>query len=228
MAALAVHAALIVAAFECTLAPKVETVGEDGGEFTSNGLFRSLPTSPLLPTPVVPPPQIVTAPLPVPAQTPPPLVTPATPVIATTAGSASYPIRTPAVVEKPRRTAAKIATTSNSSTTAKIVRTGATASGGIAAAGKGETSGIRYLYTPHPPYPPQARALRQQGVVVIEAEINPSGRVANASILRSSGFRVLDEAALAAVRAWTFEPAREAGIPVAVRAEIPVRFSLSD
>jgi protein TonB len=45
---------------------------------------------------------------------------------------------------------------------------------------------------------------------------------------QSSGFPLLDEAAIAAVRRWTFEPARIDGRAVASQVVVPVRFSMSN
>ncbi len=55
-----------------------------------------------------------------------------------------------------------------------------------------------------------------------------SGRPTGVAVKQSSGVAILDQAAIAAVRRWTFEPARTAGLPVASTVEVPVRFSLSE
>lgn len=70
--------------------------------------------------------------------------------------------------------------------------------------------------------------MREQGVVIIGAEIGASGRVIHAQVTRSSGFPVLDQAALGAVRNWVFTPARREGVNIPAHVEIPVRFSLSE
>jgi protein TonB len=64
-------------------------------------------------------------------------------------------------------------------------------------------------------------------VVIVNVEVDADGRAADVSLSRSSGFPLLDQAALEAVRRWTFEPAREGGFPVASRVDVPVRFSLA-
>lgn len=46
--------------------------------------------------------------------------------------------------------------------------------------------------------------------------------------MESSGFRLLDEAAVAAVSARRYEPARENGHPVAERRRVTVEFRLED
>ena len=85
----------------------------------------------------------------------------------------------------------------------------------------------RYRSNPRPDYPAEARRLRQQGRVLIEVEVSATGQPASVSLKRSSGVASLDAAALAAVRRWTFEPARTAGVPVTARVEVPVQFDLT-
>lgn len=55
-----------------------------------------------------------------------------------------------------------------------------------------------------PVYPASAIAAKVEGVVVVEAKIDVTGRVTEARILRS--IALLDQAALDAVRQWEFEP----------------------
>ena len=106
-------------------------------------------------------------------------------------------------------------------------RTGSIGTGGGAggASGAGSTKPA-YLSNPHPPYPPESKANREQGVVLIRVTVAPSGRVESASLEKSSGFPRLDSAALAGVRGWTFKPATREGHPVADAVTVPVRFRL--
>jgi protein TonB len=55
-----------------------------------------------------------------------------------------------------------------------------------------------------PVYPMSARRLGQQGTVGVNAYIDGSGKVLNVVAARSSGVKSLDEAAVAAVRCWSF------------------------
>jgi TonB family protein len=75
-----------------------------------------------------------------------------------------------------------------------------------------------------PAYPAEARAANVQGVVIIEAVIDPSGSVANARVLRS--IPLLDEAALSAVSQWQFTPTELNGQPVGVLMTVTVNFTL--
>ncbi|MDR3111833.1 MAG: energy transducer TonB [Elusimicrobiota bacterium] len=53
---------------------------------------------------------------------------------------------------------------------------------------------------PIPAYPKESRKAKQEGQVVIEAVISPKGEIISSSIVFSSGFKSLDEAALTASR----------------------------
>jgi protein TonB len=75
-----------------------------------------------------------------------------------------------------------------------------------------------------PLYPVIAREARIEGVVIIEATIGTDGRVTNARILRS--LPMLDEAALAAVRQWTYTPTTLNGVAVPVIMTVTVNFTL--
>jgi len=75
-----------------------------------------------------------------------------------------------------------------------------------------------------PIYPLIAQSARVQGVVIIEATIDPDGKVANTRVLRS--IPLLDQAALDAVRKWEFEPTRLNGVAVPVIMTVTVNFTL--
>lgn len=76
-----------------------------------------------------------------------------------------------------------------------------------------------------PVYPTAAIAAKVEGVVIVEAKIDVTGRVTEARILRS--IPLLDEAALDAVRQWQFEPVVIDGIGrVPTIAALSVSFKL--
>jgi len=79
---------------------------------------------------------------------------------------------------------------------------------------------------PEVPYPPEARARRQQGNVLLKVQLDAEGLVRHVSVARSSGFASLDQAALDTVRTWRFEPARLRGEPVPIEVTVPVRFTV--
>jgi TonB family protein len=75
-----------------------------------------------------------------------------------------------------------------------------------------------------PVYPQEAQIARVQGVVIIEAVIDSTGRVRDARILRS--IPILDQAAVDAVLQWEFTPTIVDGIPRAVIMTVTVNFTL--
>lgn len=85
-----------------------------------------------------------------------------------------------------------------------------------------------YLRNPPPAYPRLAREQGWEGTVVLDVDVLPSGRCGAIEVLSTSGYRVLDEAAIAAVRRWVFRPARQWFRPIAFRVEIPITFRLID
>ena len=97
---------------------------------------------------------------------------------------------------------------------------------GTSAGGPTVSATPRYRTNPVPDYPIPSRRRREEGVVLLNVMVQADGAPAAVSINRSSGFPLLDRAALDAVRRWTFEPARAGGLPVARLTVVPVRFSL--
>jgi protein TonB len=85
----------------------------------------------------------------------------------------------------------------------------------------------RYASCPPPVFPAEARKARLSGTVLLLVQIDERGRPLSIALRRTSGHAILDTAALRAVRAWRFEPARRDGKPVDARLEIPIRFALS-
>ncbi|MBF0178613.1 MAG: energy transducer TonB [Magnetococcales bacterium] len=83
-----------------------------------------------------------------------------------------------------------------------------------------------YASNPKPAYPPAARRMGQQGVVLLTVEVAASGEVARVEVKSGSGVDSLDRAARAAVEKWRFVPARRNGQPVAATVTVPIRFQL--
>jgi len=78
-----------------------------------------------------------------------------------------------------------------------------------------------------PVYPAMARQLGQEGQVILLLEIDESGSVLDIKITQSSGYKLLDEAAIKAVKLWKFAPATKNGVFVKSPIEIPIRFKLT-
>ena len=76
----------------------------------------------------------------------------------------------------------------------------------------------------NPVYPSIAQSARVQGVVIIEATIGPDGRVTDTKVLRS--IPLLDQAAVDAVKQWTYTPTLLNGVPVPVIMTVTVNFTL--
>lgn len=76
-----------------------------------------------------------------------------------------------------------------------------------------------------PIYPEEARKARIMGIVIVEAMIGEDGVVKNVAVLKPLPFG-LDQAAVDAVKQWTFKPATLEGKPVAVRFNLTVNFRL--
>jgi protein TonB len=83
-----------------------------------------------------------------------------------------------------------------------------------------------YLRNAPPVYPPFAKASHQQGVVSLLVSVSDKGAALSVSVAHTSGFKLLDDAALNAVRSWKFKPAMLGGIPVKSSVSVPVRFKL--
>jgi TonB family protein len=91
---------------------------------------------------------------------------------------------------------------------------------------RGAARGVKPLKVERPPYPRMAREQGWQGKVVLRAHITPEGTVKNATIQESSGFPMLDDSALQAVKNWSFEPAKNGEFAVASTVALPIRFDL--
>ena len=77
-----------------------------------------------------------------------------------------------------------------------------------------------------PTYPALARRMGEEGEVVLRVELSEDGQIASARVATSSGFRRLDEAALAAIKNWRCNAAQREGQPVRAVAIQPFTFSL--
>lgn len=77
-----------------------------------------------------------------------------------------------------------------------------------------------------PAYPERARRAGVAGVVGVRIVLGADGAVRQVELTASSGSRLLDEAALEAARASTFEPATRGRAPVASEAVANYRFEL--
>lgn len=77
-----------------------------------------------------------------------------------------------------------------------------------------------------PRYPRMARERGWQGSALLRVEVLTDGRAGKITILRSTGYRMLDEVSVEAVREWKFVPARRGNEAVRSWVEIPINFKL--
>ena len=83
----------------------------------------------------------------------------------------------------------------------------------------------RKIHDVRPVYPPAAREAGVEGLVVLEATIDPTGEVSDIEVLKS--VPELDEAAIAAVEQWRYEPTLVDGEPVSILMTVTINFMLS-
>ena len=88
----------------------------------------------------------------------------------------------------------------------------------------GEITAPRLLHRVEPVYPLIAQQAMVQGMVILEATIDREGRVGEIRVLRSHS--LLDDAAMAAVREWVYEPLMLNGLPQPFVLTVTLSFSL--
>lgn len=85
-----------------------------------------------------------------------------------------------------------------------------------------------FLQRPSAPrYPRMAQRKGIQGTAIYEIWLSESGQQIKQNLVTSSGTKILDDAALKAIRDWKFSPQIIDGQAIAHRVQIPVRFSLN-
>jgi len=95
------------------------------------------------------------------------------------------------------------------------------------ASSRGHVVSASPLATNAPPdYPPVARSRGWEGTAWIRATVEVDGSVSQAALERSSGFAVLDRAALDAVGSWRYVPRTVDGVAVRGAIVQPVEFHL--
>jgi len=78
-----------------------------------------------------------------------------------------------------------------------------------------------------PRYPRMAQRRNQQGVVMLDVIVDEQGNPVTVDVLKSSGYPVLDDAAVDAVKRWSFQPEQRNQQFVRSRVHIPVVFEIS-
>jgi len=85
-----------------------------------------------------------------------------------------------------------------------------------------------YLNNPQPLYPLAAKRRGMQGQVLLEVTVTTTGTASKVIVKQSSGFKILDKAAVTAVASWKFVPAMNNATPIKAVVEIPIRFELTE
>jgi TonB family protein len=106
----------------------------------------------------------------------------------------------------------------------QVVPAGSVSNDGAIRAGEGGITVPKKITDVRPVYPEIARAARVEGVVILEARIEPDGSVSDAMVIKS--IPLLNQAALDAVKQWRFTPTLLNGQPVAVVMTTTIHFSL--
>ncbi len=86
---------------------------------------------------------------------------------------------------------------------------------------------VGVLRSIHPVYPLIAKRSGWEGTVLVRVTVETNGRASKVVVGRSSGRKVLDDAAVQAVKRWAFRPAQDGNIPIRSVVVIPLKFSLS-
>ena len=77
-----------------------------------------------------------------------------------------------------------------------------------------------------PVYPAAALRARVEGVVIVELKVDVTGKVTSAKVLESPQPRLLDQAAIKAVKRWVYEPTLLYGKPVPTILVVTILFKL--
>jgi protein TonB len=83
-----------------------------------------------------------------------------------------------------------------------------------------------YLKNPKPSYPSVAKSMGYQGRVLMYVEVLADGKAGEVKLLQSSGYGILDRAAIQTVKTWRFVPAHRFGQAVTQWVHVPLRFKL--
>lgn len=85
-----------------------------------------------------------------------------------------------------------------------------------------------YLRNPPPRYPLAARLNGEQGTVMLKVLVTQQGLPGSVTVEKTSGFPLLDAAAVQTVRQWRFVPARRGEQAIDASVVVPIRFRLQD
>jgi TonB family protein len=96
--------------------------------------------------------------------------------------------------------------------------------GGVYSVGNGTTP-PSVISKVDPEYSEEARKAKYSGSVMLSIVVNTDGKAEDIKVVKSLGMG-LDQKAIEAVQKWRFNPGKNKGVPVKVRAQIEVNFRL--
>lgn len=83
-----------------------------------------------------------------------------------------------------------------------------------------------YLQNPKPSYPAVSLRMGESGRTLHRVWIGPDGVPQKAELIRSSGYRRLDQASYDAVMGWRYVPGKRGGVPELMPVEVPIVWDL--
>lgn len=83
-----------------------------------------------------------------------------------------------------------------------------------------------YAHNPKPEYPAIAKSRNWQGKVILHVQVSAQGLSNSVKVEHSSGYDMLDEAAIEAVKQWRFIPAKRGGTSITSLVLVPIVFRL--
>ncbi len=86
--------------------------------------------------------------------------------------------------------------------------------------------GTAYLNNPKPVYPAFAKRMGMEGMVMLKVLVGRQGAALKVEVAHSSGYEILDKAAVESVKNWRFVPARQGDSPVEEWVQVPLAFHL--
>lgn len=92
----------------------------------------------------------------------------------------------------------------------------------------GETANMKVNKRVDPVYPPASRRAGEEGTGVYRVLVDGTGHAQDVSVVKSSGFPRLDDAAMNAIRRWVFSPAMQSGQAVQSYTKVQVQFKLEN
>jgi TonB family protein len=89
----------------------------------------------------------------------------------------------------------------------------------------GNVQAAKLIRQPRPVYPPELQAAGVEGTVMLQAIVGKDGSVMAVKVVKSAG-QAFDDAAIASVRQWQYEPTLLNGRPVETMTTVSVGFQL--